>query len=308
MPGTCCGGGFRVDEGRGGTVGRAGAVPGHYGTGRLRGFHGATMRPPCTTAGTRRPGMGAEPAPVNLDPAWAPGAPAIAFAHASSKPPPGTGQAALKAWYATRQLWSQPRGPVPASRPRSGPPPGSTSSTSATTPSGSSACSPRPEPPPWVLRPASSAGSSPARGPTTMATSPGKPSSPGMPDRTRIRRLPGPTAAPAPGRLPSRRARALPARPGRRQRHRHRHAPGGRAAEQALTLRLRSDARRLHDRPAPRSGPGRRPDVGRRPGAPQTSASMPRSRPWPITWPAGTESGSRPAPRSTPTTSSCFWL
>jgi hypothetical protein len=60
-----------------------------------------------TTAGTRRPGMDAEPAPVNLDPAWAVGAPTptIAFVHASPKAPSGTGQAALNAWYATRQLW-----------------------------------------------------------------------------------------------------------------------------------------------------------------------------------------------------------
>lgn len=67
-------------------------------------WHGKTITS-VTTAGTRGPGMGAEPAPVNLDPAWAPGASAIAFVHASSKPPSGTGQAALKAWYATRQLW-----------------------------------------------------------------------------------------------------------------------------------------------------------------------------------------------------------
>ena len=69
-------------------------------------WHGKTIAS-VTTAGTRGPGMDAEPAPVNLNPAWAPGtpAPAIAFVHASPKPPPGTGQAALKAWYATRQLW-----------------------------------------------------------------------------------------------------------------------------------------------------------------------------------------------------------
>ncbi len=69
-------------------------------------WHGKTIAS-VTTAGTRRPGMDAEPAPVNLDPAWAAGAPtsAIAFVHASSKAPSGTGQAALSAWYATRQLW-----------------------------------------------------------------------------------------------------------------------------------------------------------------------------------------------------------
>ena len=69
-------------------------------------WHGKTITS-VTTAGTRRPGMGAEPAPVNLDPAWAPGAPAtaIAFVHASSKAPSRTGQAALSTWYATRQLW-----------------------------------------------------------------------------------------------------------------------------------------------------------------------------------------------------------
>ena len=60
-----------------------------------------------TPAGTPRPGRGAEPAPVNLDPAWDAGAPtpALAFVHASSTVPPGTGQAALRAWYTTRQLW-----------------------------------------------------------------------------------------------------------------------------------------------------------------------------------------------------------
>jgi hypothetical protein len=60
-----------------------------------------------TTAGARRPGMDAEPGPVNLDPAWAAGAPGpmIAFVHASPKTPSGTGQAALNAWYTTRQLW-----------------------------------------------------------------------------------------------------------------------------------------------------------------------------------------------------------
>jgi len=69
-------------------------------------WHGKTITS-VTTAGTRRPGMDAGPAPVSLDPAWAPAAPAIAFVHASPKPPPGTGQAALKAWYATRQLWCE---------------------------------------------------------------------------------------------------------------------------------------------------------------------------------------------------------
>jgi len=69
-------------------------------------WHGKTIAS-VTTAGTRQPGMDAEPAPVNLDPAWAAGAPtpAIAFVHASSKAPSGTGQAALSTWYATRQLW-----------------------------------------------------------------------------------------------------------------------------------------------------------------------------------------------------------
>jgi hypothetical protein len=69
-------------------------------------WHGQTIASVATT-GTRRPGMGAEPAPVNLDPAWDAGAPtpAIAFVHASSTAPPGIGQKALRAWYATRQLW-----------------------------------------------------------------------------------------------------------------------------------------------------------------------------------------------------------
>ena len=55
------------------------------------------------------PPLGLGPAPVNLDPAWAPGAftaqaPVIAFVHGAQEPTAGLSQQDLEAWYRTRIL------------------------------------------------------------------------------------------------------------------------------------------------------------------------------------------------------------
>jgi Tol biopolymer transport system component len=62
----------------------------------------------CAATGGCTAFPGGPPGPVNLDPAWAPaGNTALAFVHGSTSAPspPGFGQAAIAAWYATRKLW-----------------------------------------------------------------------------------------------------------------------------------------------------------------------------------------------------------
>ncbi len=74
-------------------------------------WRGKTIRS-CDTSGKGTsvkcgPAMNATPAPVNLDPAWAPGAqePVLAFVHGKALSSASVTQAALRAWYRTRQLW-----------------------------------------------------------------------------------------------------------------------------------------------------------------------------------------------------------
>jgi hypothetical protein len=88
------------------------AVPGGNGvlvvTGGDRYLWNAKTFESCSAGGDCGPAIDATPAPVNLDPAWAPylgGEPMMAFVHASSETTSGLGQPVLDAWYKTRQLW-----------------------------------------------------------------------------------------------------------------------------------------------------------------------------------------------------------